>query len=215
VETDNTMRGAAGTAFGEDGRTLKEATMQKAQAAKDQVRELANHGRQEVAGQLDCVARALRGAGDQIGEESAQASQYTRLAGDKVGELATYLRDHDAVDLVHDVEGFARTNPLVFLGGCAVAGFLIGRFFKASPVQSDDLELELDYPSSAYETPAYGTPGYETAGAYGYDTRITSMPRPPAIEPQSSVVAQPTINTPVNTPDPWRPSGGSGNGNGV
>ena len=224
METDkSTMRGAAGTAFGETGRTIKEQAMQGAQSAKDQMRQLANAGREEMAGQLDCVARALSGAGDQLGgEEKAYASQYTRLAGEKVGEVAQYLREHDAVDLVHDVEDFARTNPLVFLGGCAIAGFLIGRFFKASPPEEPALELgsTMPYePSSAYAQAGYGTTGYST-----YDTRISSMPRTPAMEhadpytdhgssvgdhaDQSPVVATPTIPT----SDPWRPGNGSGQG---
>lgn len=181
METDKTtLRGASGAA-----------------SAKEQVRELANAGREQVAGQLDCFARALQGAGDQLESETPQASQYTRMAGDKVGEVARYLRDHDAADLVHDAEDFARSNPLVFLGGCAIAGFLIGRFFKASPDEEAPSGRTSD---DFYEYTPVGTPAY--------DARVSTMPRTPAIDRgDASVVTAPTINT----PDPWN-RGGNGSG---
>jgi hypothetical protein len=180
---------------------MKEQAMQKAQNAKEQVRELANAGRERVAGELDCVARALHGAGDQLGEDEAQMSGYTRLAGDKVGEVARYLREHDAVDLVHDAEDFARTHPLVFLGGCAVAGFLIGRFFKASAPEGE-MPLELGtMPTQQYST-------YTPAGYGPYDTRMPApIARPPAVEHDPNpVVTSPTV------PTPSRPGNGSQGG---
>jgi hypothetical protein len=124
---------------------LREQAVQKAAEAKEQVRNLANAGKEQVADQIGAVARALRETGEKLRQDQeTPAARYTEMIGEKAERLAQSLKDRDAVDLASEVEDFARTRPLVFLGGCLLAGFAIGRFLKASAPSagpSSDLTL--------------------------------------------------------------------------
>lgn len=139
VETkhEGTGNGPSSPASGEGARIREEARVKaqaKAEEASSRMRSWADSGRAEVATQLGGVARALHSASEQLrSEEQGRAGYYTDLLGEQADQLAHYLEEHDATDLLGEVEDFARRQPLLFLGGCAAAGFALGRFFKASP----------------------------------------------------------------------------------
>jgi hypothetical protein len=123
--------------FAGGDRPMQDRARRTADKARSQVRSLANAGREEVAQQIAGVARALRRAGDQMrDEEQGQIGHYGEMLGEQVERVATYLDQHDADDLVRDVESFARRRPMLFLGGCVALGFVVGRFFKASPPEA-------------------------------------------------------------------------------
>ncbi len=151
-------------------RDLKHAAQKQAENAKDQIRSLAEVGKDRVAEKLDHVARALRGAGENLrNEEQDDLSEYTEAVGDGVERVSRYLREHEAVDLADGMERIARRQPLIFLGGAFVAGLAIGRFFKSSAPPSTPIQE------------GYASGGYDVQ--YGYP------------EPEESVLTAPT--TPV------------------
>lgn len=157
------------------GRDLKHAAQHQAENAKDQIRSLAEVGKDRVAEKLDHVARALRSVGDNLrDEEQEDLSQYTAAASDGVERVSRYLREHEAIDLADGMERIARRQPLMYLGGAFVAGLALGRFFKSSaPEQTSSEE-------------GYATGGYDVQ--YGYP------------EPEESVVTAPT--TPIGGGSP-------------
>lgn len=79
------------------------------------------------------VADAVRRMGDPLQEESyGKAAEYTRKAAERLDEVALYLRERNTQQLIHDLRGFARRQPAVFVGIGFLAGALCGRFLKSS-----------------------------------------------------------------------------------
>lgn len=60
------------------------------------------------------------------------AADYSETAADKLRSAADYFNTHDVETMYHDVEGLARRNPAVFVGGAFAIGFLAARFLKSS-----------------------------------------------------------------------------------
>lgn len=198
---------------------MKEQAMQKAQNAKEQVRELANAGRETVAEQIESVARALHSAGDQLkgDEKSSQAGYYTDLIGERADRVARYLRERDASDLVNEVEDFARSNTLLFIGGCAAVGLVIGRFLKASTPSLGETPDTMISPIPEETGGIYGRGG-GMQPSYGYgspaQTEFGHLGESPSVrrspEPEVAVVTRTT----VATPDVTRRGGNGSSGQG-
>ena len=96
-----------------------------------------------AARELDSVANALRGCGGDLGsQEDSMLAPYVERVADQVGRVANMLETRTVNEIARDVEGFARRNPAVFLGGCFAVGMLAARFLKSSkpqlPVLYDD-----------------------------------------------------------------------------
>jgi len=60
------------------------------------------------------------------------AADYSETAADKLRTAADYFNSHDVETMYRDVEGLARRNPAVFVGGAFAIGFLAARFLKSS-----------------------------------------------------------------------------------
>ncbi len=111
-----------------------------AEKARSQVRSLAESGREDLADQIGGFGRALHGMGEKLRDENnEQAGHYSHLLGDQAQRVSRYLSEHDSDALVGEIEGFAREHPLMFLGGCVGIGFAIGRFFKATPGEEEEM----------------------------------------------------------------------------
>lgn len=157
---------------------LKHRARDQAESAKTQIRSIAETGKDRVAEQLDHVARALRSTGEGLRneQETAPISQYADRIGDKIEEASRYLRDHQAIDLMDEVESVARRQPLLFLGGAFAVGIAIGRFFKSTTAASFEGggggAIDPGYGGS--EPGGYGTGGYGTGG-YGGDDGTSSF----------------------------------------
>jgi hypothetical protein len=84
-------------------------------------------------------------------------------AAEQAERVATYMREHDAREILGNIESFARRQPLLFLGGAFALGVAASRFIKAagggqSPDRADD------------RAGAYGSrsaAGYPNSSAYG------------------------------------------------
>lgn len=154
----------------------REQTIRAAGQTKSQVARLIDRQKSEVADRLRSVADVLREAGHKLEERETEGyGRYAERAAAQVERVSDYLRRQDLKDFVHDVEGFARRHPDVFLGGALVAGVLVARFLKASA----EREPWEGYPQSAYATTPYQRPrygeGYGTGRRYGAATG-TSTP---------------------------------------
>jgi hypothetical protein len=170
VETDRNWNGPRSPQGVDD---IKQQARETAERAKREVRSLADTRREQVADQLGSVARAFRVAGARLrDEDQAQAGYYTELIGERAERVARYLNEHDATVLIGEGERFARTNPLLFLGGCAIVGVAIGRFLKAKPRILDEMPRGVagEYlPPEPYvpaPTPAVVTTEVHAVGSY-------------------------------------------------
>jgi ElaB/YqjD/DUF883 family membrane-anchored ribosome-binding protein len=139
---------------------------QVATQAKQQTTSALNSQKDKAADSLESVAQALRQTSQQLQQQQGGISQLVNKAADRVEQVSQYLRNRDVNDLVYDAEGYARSNPGVFLGGALALGFLTARFLKSSPPSSGNSR----YTSGG----AYG--GGYSGGTYGGGNRSGGMP---------------------------------------
>ena len=86
-----------------------------------------------VAGQLTHISGAIRRAADKLHDtDSKFIADYVDRAADKVDDVGRYIDEHDLRDVMEDVGGVARRQPLLFAGGMFLAGLAAARFLKAS-----------------------------------------------------------------------------------
>lgn len=176
---------------------VKAAAGAAAEDAKTQARDMADTVATEAGAYADQakgrasdevkdVAQALRKAADEMRSGSAQERTFSQIA-DSLADASDALRDRDLGEMVGAVNGFARRNPLAFLGSAALIGFAATRFAKAS---GDGGRQSSQQSRTGYRPAPYGdesdlnrqADGFGIARA-GADTgRIaeTTTPRPSA-----------------------------------
>jgi hypothetical protein len=87
--------------------------------------------KESVADEISSVSSALRTAADEMRSGSPQERTFGQIA-ESLADASDALRDKDLGTMVGDLGRFARSNPMVFLGGAALIGFAATRFAKAS-----------------------------------------------------------------------------------
>lgn len=102
--------------------------------ATRKVNEETAHLRDGAAAEGDHLADAAHAAADAYPRDSL-VSQALGDLGSTVEGLTAQFRDKPAQEILDDVALFARRNPLLFLGGAALAGFAAARFLKAGPAE--------------------------------------------------------------------------------
>lgn len=90
--------------------------------------------RRSAAGnRLEHVAHALEGAAASLEDEGEPGlGRMAEDLADRASRAGRYLREHDVRTIVDELESHARANPGRFFAGTALAGVLLGRFFRAS-----------------------------------------------------------------------------------
>jgi hypothetical protein len=124
--------------------------------ARSSVRSAFEHQQNRTADSIGSVAQALHRAADELNQQNqGVVARYTDTAADRIERFADSLRHRDVDDLVADVEGFARRQPELFIGGAVALGFLFSRFLRASGDRYQRRQSTTGY--SGYQT---GSPGY-------------------------------------------------------
>lgn len=99
------------------------------QAAKDQAGGML---RDATAG-VGEFAGALRNAAKQIdGGQNPTTARLATQAADALERMSSTLRSKDLDSMLRETERFARSQPALFIGAAALAGFLAVRFLKSS-----------------------------------------------------------------------------------
>ena len=126
---------------------LKDGLVQGAHSVTDEVKHVAGEvageakkaaesklgaGKDFAAEHLGSVAKALRHTGDQLRTKESGVTEYVTMAADSVDKVSHYLQTRTLSQLMGDVEGYARREPAVFLGGTFFMGLLGGRFLKSA-----------------------------------------------------------------------------------
>ncbi|HZF91436.1 hypothetical protein [Streptomyces sp.] len=128
-------------AGGEVVDTATEQVKAVAGEAKDQARTVARDLRERLSDQAQSQTQRgadtlrqwaddLAGLASNAGSDSPAKSMVEQVA-DRGHRVADYLDQHGAGGVVGDVQDFARRRPGAFLGGAALAGFVVGRLAKA------------------------------------------------------------------------------------
>lgn len=130
----------------------------------------AETAKDRAADEVSSVATALRRASAELREGSPQERTFGQIA-ETLAEMSDGLRDKDMRDIVHDVSGFARRNPLAFLGGAALLGFAATRFAKAGQDSGTDMPQSdggESYRPAPYEAAELGMPPRSAAPATAF-----------------------------------------------
>lgn len=98
-----------------------DARMRLAASAREQ----AETARHRTVGTEDAET-----AGQDSRPDTLQDAALAQL-GAQINVIAARLQDTSVDEMVDDVALFARRNPLLFLGGAALAGFAAARFLKS------------------------------------------------------------------------------------
>lgn len=148
-ENDTDIKDNLSKAVSGDKEAAKEAALQ----AKDKAGEVANKAYEKASDQASSkineqksqIARGLSNVADnlrQVDEGSNEnqettaienmTGKYASTIAGKIEQMANYIESREAKEMLRDVEGFARRNPAVFIGGAFATGLLIARFLKTS-----------------------------------------------------------------------------------
>ena len=101
--------------------------------AAEQARSIASEQKGFMADELTGLAEAVRaGAGRLNEQDRAGIARYAERAANSLDSMSDAVRRKDLAMLVSDVEGFARRQPGIFVGGAVAAGFLLARFLRSS-----------------------------------------------------------------------------------
>jgi len=142
--------------------------------AAEQVTSRLDMGKDYVVESATGVAQALRKTGQHLREEGAQPAlaTYADRGAEQVERFGGYLRQRDTGQIVTDLEGFARRQPMVFAGGAFALGMLAVRFLRSggqSQPTSASGSSSQSYGASSAGTPP--TAGYPSATSAATSTR--------------------------------------------
>jgi hypothetical protein len=118
-------------------------------------------GRDFAAEHIGSVADALRKTEDELRSSDSALTEYVGQAASTLDHVSSYLQTRTLSQLMGDLEGYARREPAMFLGGSFVAGLLGGRFLKsATPAKAKPRT------TSGASAPSYGAlPASASQGA--------------------------------------------------
>jgi hypothetical protein len=104
-----------------------------ADKAESTARSRLQSGKNDAANTLHRVANTLRQSGSSLrDEEQNLAGEYIDRAAQQIERAAHYVRDTEFGEIVERVEGFARRQPVAFVGAAFALGLLGARFLKSS-----------------------------------------------------------------------------------
>ncbi len=130
--------------------------------AREQVVSQLDDQMDRAAGSIGSTAQAFRQAAQQLRDQNqGMFAQYLESGAEYVERFSGYLKEQDIRRMIDEVEGFARREPGLFLGGAFALGFLAARFLKSSS-------------PNVTQNDVYSTPEY--AGARGRREYASSGP---------------------------------------
>jgi hypothetical protein len=131
--------------------------------AAERARSLASEQKSLMAEELTGIAEAVRaGAGRLNEQDRVGIARYAERAANSLESMSDAVRRKDLAMLVNDVEGFARRQPGIFVGGAVAAGFLLARFLRSSSERGE---------SGTVYSGGVGSPGAHSAGTYSQGQR--------------------------------------------
>jgi hypothetical protein len=117
---------------GEGSAPLQEAAGDIADQATRTADVKASNAMTQVGDALEQVAKAARDAAQSLREQRPEVANVVETAATKAEEAATYLREHNAREVMSTAEQAARKQPgLVIAGGLAL-GLVAARFLRSA-----------------------------------------------------------------------------------
>ena len=152
----------------------KETAGQAYEAVTDKAATKLDERKSTLTTPLSTVADSVRQMSANLGSAKTDsglaetAAKYTDTAARKIDNLAGYFETRSVRDMAHDLEGYARRNPAIFLGAAFGLGILAARFLKSTPPSFDEGSGEFGRNRSV------GTDHQLTAGTTGSTAKTGS-----------------------------------------
>ena len=182
VDKAQEVAGQAGHKVSETASAVKEQAKRTVSQVSEQAKTTVDSRLGDVAQELGSVAEAVRQTSEELGsQDQAGIARYGTRIADQIEGVSSYLNQRGVEEVLTDVEGLARRQPALFLGGAFMLGLLVGRFVRSSSqsmsYQGGDYRGYQDYPSGGYQGGGYqsgsGRSGYSGSG-YEYNQGATS-----------------------------------------
>jgi len=130
MTTDATQRSTGRSTTSSPAR-LQEAASDIADSAGQAAQTQASAAMQRAGETLEQVATAVRDASNQMRSDQPQIAGIAETAAQRIDQLATYVRERDARELMDDAEQFARRQPAIVIGGGLAIGLIVGRLLRS------------------------------------------------------------------------------------
>jgi ElaB/YqjD/DUF883 family membrane-anchored ribosome-binding protein len=114
------------------GRAAKDQASDFAAGVGEELSRTAEEQKARGVETLHSYMRAIASAAQELEAQSPRVAQSVRSAAERIGTLSDTISNRNVHDLVKAANDMARTQPLVFIGGAALAGFALSRFLKSS-----------------------------------------------------------------------------------
>lgn len=124
--------------------TAKQKAGEYAGQAKDKVISEISSQKDKAATGLEALTSALRQGGQCFDgpDVPLPIGDYAQSFAGQVDRVAAYLRERDVDEIAREVEGYARKNPTLFVGGSFLLGLALARFFKSSESSAASFRAE-------------------------------------------------------------------------
>ena len=129
----------------------------------------------KVGDSLASVSQAISEAATSLRETQPEVAGFVDTAASKAEEAATYLREHDASEVLDSVQQVARRQPALVIGGGLALGLLVGRALRSGATGAQETSGS-SYGGTSYGT-SYGS-GYGAtadAGSTAYDSSVDAL----------------------------------------
>jgi ElaB/YqjD/DUF883 family membrane-anchored ribosome-binding protein len=126
-----TSQAAMGGGMAQEGDRLQQAATGLADQASRTAEAQASNMMTKAGETLDQVARAIRDAGQGLREERPEIAGMADTTAQRIQDASTYLREHEAREVMGSVQEYARRQPAVVIAGGLALGLLAGRFLRS------------------------------------------------------------------------------------
>jgi len=116
----------------------------------EEARHLAEEQKVRGAESIGRVAQAVHSAASGLEADLPQAAGYIHEAADRLQQTAAALRQQSIEDIVTQINGFARRQPVAFFGGSMLAGFVLARFLKSTAAAPEAAQAPREASDSSF-----------------------------------------------------------------
>lgn len=163
---------------GEQIDTLRHEATAQIEAGVEKAKGFAGEQKDVVARQLSSVADALSKVGGELSGEQAAIGRYAGDASNALRRFAQTVESNDVDQLMGRIEGFARKQPVAFLGIAGIAGIAASRFLMASAQRRTPEPAPSTTGTSAYRSQANPLRTGSTTQSYGATPTRTATDYP-------------------------------------
>lgn len=116
----------------------KEEASKLIDETKEETSRMAKLQLQSVAHQIDGIASALVKTADNLEDDQTWVADGARHTAQALEKMSGSLRETGFGGLIRNFEDYARQQPVVVLGGAAIAGYFLVKFLKNSSDHTEE-----------------------------------------------------------------------------